>query len=66
MVRCVCADITFAEIQASGVKTLADAALWFGAGEGCGLCRPYLKRMFETGETEFPILSPNDDAFLLS
>jgi len=24
-----------------------------GCGAGCGLCRPYLRRMLETGETEF-------------
>lgn len=24
-----------------------------GCGAQCGLCRPYLRRMFETGETAF-------------
>lgn len=24
-----------------------------GCGAGCGLCRPYLRRMLATGETEF-------------
>jgi bacterioferritin-associated ferredoxin len=32
-----------------------------GCGAQCGLCRPYLRRMLRTGETEFhELLSPED------
>jgi bacterioferritin-associated ferredoxin len=31
-----------------------------GAGTGCGLCRPYLRRMLRTGETAFTELLPPD------
>jgi bacterioferritin-associated ferredoxin len=32
-----------------------------GCGAGCGLCRPYLRRMLRTGETEFHELLSADD-----
>jgi bacterioferritin-associated ferredoxin len=32
---------------------LADIQRETGCGAGCGLCRPYLRRMLETGQTEF-------------
>jgi len=32
---------------------LDDIASFTGCGAGCGLCRPYLRRMLATGETEF-------------
>lgn len=31
-----------------------------GCGAGCGLCRPYLRRMLATGETEFHELLVED------
>jgi bacterioferritin-associated ferredoxin len=33
--------------------TLADVMRETGCGDQCGLCRPYLRRMLETGETHF-------------
>jgi bacterioferritin-associated ferredoxin len=33
-----------------GLEEIARAT---GCGAGCGLCRPYLRRMLATGETEF-------------
>ena len=33
-----------------------------GCGAGCGLCRPYLRRMLATGETEFRELLREDAA----
>jgi len=32
---------------------LADVMRETGCGAQCGLCRPYLRRMLRTGETEF-------------
>jgi bacterioferritin-associated ferredoxin len=54
--RCVCHDVTFAELRAAGVCNLEQAADRFGAGTNCQTCVPYLEQMFETGETAFPIL----------
>jgi bacterioferritin-associated ferredoxin len=32
---------------------LEDVMRETGCGDGCGLCRPYLRRMLATGETRF-------------
>ncbi|HEX3275435.1 MAG TPA: hypothetical protein VHR43_11305 [Gemmatimonadales bacterium] len=53
---CVCRRVPFAALLPQ-----ARAAGWdlerlsreTGCGAGCGLCRPYLRRMLATGETEF-------------
>ena len=59
---CMCHPHTFAEL-----KTLAHTCGWtsveditrsVGCGGGCGLCRPYLARMLQTGETAFAVLPP--------
>lgn len=53
---CVCRSVTFASLlprsRAAGWDLEALAAAT-GCGAGCGLCRPYLRRMLATGETEF-------------
>lgn len=54
--RCVCHDITFADLKAAGVCNLDQAADRFGAGTNCQTCVPYMEKMFETGETAFGIL----------
>jgi len=54
--RCVCRHFPFAELL-----PLARERHWelegimreTGCGAQCGLCRPYLRRMLATGETEF-------------
>ncbi len=33
--------------------SLADIMRETGCGDQCGLCRPYLRRMLETGQTTF-------------
>lgn len=54
--RCLCRGITFAELlpmaRAQGWD-LATLMRETGAGAGCGICRPYLRRMLATGETIF-------------
>ena len=62
--RCLCRGTAFAQ-----VLPLARAHSWdlaalmreTGCGAGCGLCRPYLRRMLVTGETVFHELIPEDD-----
>ena len=54
--RCICTGLTFAQVLAH-----ARARGWdlpavrqeLGAGANCGLCRPYLRRTLDTGETVF-------------
>ncbi len=52
--RCVCAEVTFEELRQRGVRTVEEAEDQ-GCGINCGLCRPYLQRMVETGETAFAV-----------
>jgi len=46
-------------VRAGGWQ-LDDIASMTGCGAGCGLCRPYLRRMLATGETEFRELIVED------
>ena len=62
---CVCRRVPFAILlplaraEGWGLEELAAAT---GCGAGCGLCRPYLRRMLITGETEFRELLREDTA----
>ena len=62
---CVCRGVPFAVLlplaraEGWGLEELAAAT---GCGAGCGLCRPYLRRMLITGETEFRELLREDTA----
>lgn len=54
--RCLCRGVAFAEllpVARAGGWDLAELIRRTGCGGGCGLCRPYLRRMLETGETVF-------------
>ena len=53
---CVCHDRTFAELKLSGLQSLEEIANEFGCSTSCGLCRPYIERMLQTGETAFAVL----------
>lgn len=58
--RCVCHDVTFAELkELSGVvgADLDALAARTGCGTGCGTCIPYIQLMLRTGRTELPVLS---------
>ena len=59
--RCVCENVTFAEVLASGCGSVEEAIERFGCGNWCGSCRPYLALVFETGEVRFAILTPEDE-----
>jgi len=53
---CVCRRVSFQDLlplarrNGWGLDELMAAT---GCGAQCGLCRPYLRRMLATGETEF-------------
>jgi bacterioferritin-associated ferredoxin len=54
--RCICRNVPFAELlpRARAAEwSLDDLIRETGCGAQCGLCRPYLRRMLQTGETEF-------------
>jgi bacterioferritin-associated ferredoxin len=56
--RCVCHNITFAELKEIALRLGNDperVSRETGCGEGCGMCMPYIHRMIATGETEFPV-----------
>ena len=57
---CMCYPRTFAAIkrtaQEQGWHTVQEITETLGCGGGCGLCRPYLQKMLETGATAFDIL----------
>ncbi len=59
---CMCYPHTFAELSARarayGWTSVDDITRDVGCGGGCGLCRPYLARMLQTGETAFAVLPP--------
>jgi len=52
---CACLNKSFVELKKLGSMEAAQAA---GAGVECSGCVPYLKLVFETGETEFAIEDP--------
>ena len=62
---CVCQATPFASLlpqaRANGWG-LAEIGWETGCGAKCGLCRPYLRRMLATGETEFREILTEDPA----
>ena len=63
--RCICRNRLFADllpearVQGWDLAALMAAT---GCGAQCGLCRPYLLRMLETGKTVFHELLPSEPA----
>lgn len=54
--RCVCQRMPFDRLLPLARRHAWDLAALMretGCGDQCGLCRPYLRRMLETGETVF-------------
>jgi len=54
--RCICYDRTFAELRVAACADGLDMdgiTARFGCGACCGVCRPYIERMLDTGETVF-------------
>lgn len=53
---CVCRNVPFSDLLSDARRqgwSLEDLMRLTGCGAGCGLCRPYLRRMLKTGETTF-------------
>lgn len=64
--RCVCRNLPFDELLPlvrARRWTLEEVAARTGCGDQCGLCRPYLRAMIDTGQTEFRHLLPPDTAY---
>ena len=60
---CVCRRMPFERLlplARAGGWGLDEIASATGCGAGCGLCRPYLRRMLATGQTEFHELLTED------
>ncbi len=62
--RCICMRFPFDRLlplaRAEGWD-LAAVMRETGCGDQCGLCRPYLRRMLRTGQTEFRELLAEGD-----
>lgn len=60
--RCVCHNITLAELKALSKPgtTVADLSAKTGCCTGCGMCKPYVILMLRTGRTHFPVLAPHE------
>ena len=61
--RCICHDVTFAELRVLAKRVgpdLAELSRRTGCGTGCGCCVPYIRLMLATGQVDFPVMSPQD------
>ena len=61
--RCVCADITFAELRALHQREGLDLEALKARTNccmGCATCEPYVRLMLKTGATIFPVLSEQE------
>ena len=62
--RCICMRFPFDRLlplARARAWDLADVMRETGCGDQCGLCRPYLRRMLRTGQTEFHELLAEGD-----
>lgn len=57
--RCVCHNLTFVQLKeiardhGHDFDRLMSAT---GCGESCGMCRQYIEKMLQTGETRFAVI----------
>lgn len=55
--RCLCYGATFRSLkeiaERTGARSLDELRRHVEFGTNCGLCRPYVRRMLETGQTVF-------------
>jgi bacterioferritin-associated ferredoxin len=58
--RCICFSKTFAQLKDiavhSGTHTVSSLQALVEFGYRCGLCKPYVQRMLESGHTAFPVM----------
>lgn len=61
---CICYPHSFAELKREAARrgwtTAEEITAAKGCGGGCGMCRPYLQKMLDTGETEFEVIISSD------
>jgi bacterioferritin-associated ferredoxin len=61
---CICFSHTFEEIvemaASEGWTSPEEVAETLGCGTNCGLCRPYIRRALETGQTAFAIMEDDE------
>jgi len=63
--RCTCFDLRFSDLKKKLEErpaTMDQIARRYGCGSCCGICRPYIERMLETGETVFHEILTEGDA----
>ena len=63
--RCICRNRRFEDLLPEArarAWSLNEMIRATGCGGQCGLCRPYLRRMLDAGETVFDHLLPPDSA----
>lgn len=61
--RCICRDISFADLKAIADRTGADfkgLRTATNCATACSLCVPYIRRMLATGVTEQPVMAPEE------
>lgn len=66
--RCVCHDVRFSKLKALAERSGSDLdalSRKTGVGNGCGMCIPYVKVMLRTGQTEIPVMRPEQIRALL-
>jgi bacterioferritin-associated ferredoxin len=60
--RCICHGVSFADIRAWADDredtTLDKVRAHWGCGRSCGMCRPYIQKVLETGDVRIPLMVP--------
>ena len=66
VVKCICNDISFAEMKEfmsrENIHLFEELAGLMKIADNCALCVPYIRKMTETGETEFGIIRESGSA----
>ena len=64
--KCVCHDVTFDSLlqwaESRTSTTIDDVRETFGCSSSCGMCRVYIQRALETGETRIPLRLQQDNS----
>lgn len=61
--RCVCTGVTLSHCKqlAEEIGAVYEEVLRLtNAGDGCGLCLPYIRVALLTGRTKIPVLTPDE------
>ncbi len=67
---CLCFHVTKRKvvnyIRVEKPKRAGQLSDCFGAGTGCGWCRPYLKKLFEEADSDVPVELPTPEQYARS